>query len=490
MNIGLQTRRPELNSAETWRLRRLFQVLFGLCVLTEVRAATIRVPQDQPTVRAAMNAAQPGDVVLLSAGHYNEAVTSVRGGAPDARIVLDGQGQATIRQFIFRHPWITVQNLQITGVTQAYSYLVYFDRGGHFGVLSNCVVDAGLSPRVYGISWNSPRTKPFGEGEAASFCLVISNELRNVLGITMVNVMGDSNRVVGNVIRDGGMVDFLRLFGRHHYIAYNVFSNAYYVEGEGNHPDFVQTFGNNGDGSWGHIIEGNVVRDSYVQVMQLEATGCTNIGGWSFRNNVFINISMGGNCYIPDVTFYNNLFYQCNTTNKSHVLWFRTRSYDTTYYGVPATDMAHGCKVLNNVFLDCGGMDRMDVGWYAFATTNLINVAADYNYVSKRGFSPVPVDGMQRSIGDPRGWNIYGTTWWEAHGINGGDPGFMDVERLDFRLQEGSRLIGRGLNLSALFTTDIQGWRRCNEWDVGPYALRPCPDTRQIPPPGNLRIAH
>jgi len=40
-----------------------------------VYAATIRVPQDEPTIRAGINAAQNGDLVLVSPGTYNERVT-------------------------------------------------------------------------------------------------------------------------------------------------------------------------------------------------------------------------------------------------------------------------------------------------------------------------------------------------------------------------------------------------------------------------------
>lgn len=477
----MRRRPPELNSAGTRRLRRIFQVLLGLCALTEVRAATIRVPQDQPTVQAAMRAAQPGDLVLLSAGHYDEAVASVRGGTPDARIVLDGQGQATIRQFTFRHPWITVQNLQITGVTQAYSHLVYFDRGGHFGVLSNCVVDARLSPRVYGIGWNSPRTKPFGEGEAASFCLVISNEVRNVLGITMVNVMGDSNRVVGNFIHDGGAVDFFRVFGRGHYIGFNVCSNNYIYEGIGNHPDFIQTFGNNGDGSMGHVIEGNWVIGVWGgQLTQLEGNLVPEIRDWTFRNNVFVDIALQASCTIPEVKYFNNIFYRCNKTNGGHALAFGARAYTTSYSGQSGTNYAHGCQVINNIFLDCGD-SRITVGWYAF-TQDLTNVVADYNYVAKAGFAPVEQDPLQRPIGNPGGWATWGK-WWEPHGINGGDPGFVNLAVLDFRLREGSPLIGRGLNLGGLFATDILGRTRSGAWDIGPYVYEEGGGSRQVRPP-------
>lgn len=447
--------------------------------------ATLRVPQDHSTVQAAMNAAQPGDVVLLSAGRYDESVTSARAGTEERRIVLDGQGVATLRQFTFRHPYITVQNVTFSGVTQAYSRLVYFGHGGHFGVLSNCELDAGLTLRVYAIEWQAPRTKPFGEGEAASHCLIVSNEIRSVLGITMLSVMGDSNRVIGNFIHDGGAVDFFRLFGRNNYLAYNVCSNNFIYTGVGNHPDFIQTFGNNGDGSMGHVIEGNWVIGVWGgQLTQLEGNLVPEIRDWTFRNNVFVDIALQASCTIPDVKYFNNLFLRCNKTNGGHALSFGTRYYANTYDGRSGTNYAHGCRVINNVFLDCGD-SRIAVGWYSFSQ-DLTNVIADYNYVAKAGFAPVEQDPLQRPIGNPDGWATWGK-WWEPHGINGGDPRFVDLQRLDFRLLEGSPLIGRGLSLGPLFQSDMMGNVRGAAWDIGPYAFRAPPAGREVPAP-RLRV--
>jgi len=426
----------------------------------------LQVPSQYATVQAAMNAAQPGDIVLLSSGVYAEQVTTVRGGSREQRIVLDGQARATLQQITFRHPYVTVQNLSISGVTQAYSRLVYFDEGGHFGILSNCVLDASSALRVYGVEWRAPRAKPFGGGESASHCLVISNEVRNVLGTTMMSIMGDSNRVVGNVLRDGGAVDFFRLFGRNNYIGYNVCSNNYLAEGIGNHPDFIQTFGNNGDGSMGHIIEGNwVIRVEGGQITQLEGNLVPEIRDWTFQNNVFVDIALQASCTIPEVKYYNNVFFRCNKTNKGHALTFGARYYATTYSGQSGTNYAHGCRVVNNIFLDCGD-ERNTVGWYGF-DQNLTNVVADYNYVAKAGFAPVDQDRLQRPVGSPGGWATWGG-WWEPHGINGGDPQFINLGGLNFRLRADSPLIGRALAMAGVMV-DMDGKARPNPPAIGAF---------------------
>lgn len=460
--------------------------LFLLGWLPTPWAATLRVPENYRTVQAALNDAQPGDVVLLSPGFYDEAVASARAGNAERRIVLDGQGQAGIRQFTFRHPYITVQNLTITGVTQAYSRLVYFAHNGHFGVLSNCLLDVRSALRVYGIEWQAASTKPFGAGEVASYCLIISNRICNVLGITMASVMGDSNRVIGNFIHDGGAVDFFRLFGRHNYLAYNICSNNYIYTGVGNHPDFIQTFGNNGDGSMGHVIEGNWVIGVWGgQLTQLEGNLVPEIRDWTFRNNVFVDIALQASCTMPEVKYYNNIFFRCNKTNGGHALTFSSRYYTSTYGGRSGTNYAHGCQVINNVFLDCGD-SRTNVGWYAFAQ-ELTNVLADYNYVAKAGFVPVEQDPLKRPIGNPGGWATWGK-WWEPNGINGGDPRFVDLQRLDFRLLADSPLIGRGMNLGSLFATDILGKPRVGAWDIGPYAFAANVGTPRLEPPLRLRV--
>jgi hypothetical protein len=453
----------------------------GPLLLGDASAATLNVPGQYSSVQAAFNAAQPGDTILLSPGVYNESVVTVRNGSSEQRIVLDGRGVGTIKQFTFRHSYITVQNITFTGVTTPYSGLVSFDHNGHHGILSNCVLDVALAPKVNGIRWQSSNTKPFGQGEVASYCTIVDNEIRNVLGTTMVSIMGDFNRVVGNYIHDGGAVDFFRVFGRNNYIGYNNCHNNYKVQGVENHPDFIQTFGNNGDGSQGHIIEGNhVTRIEGGQLTQLEGNLVPETRDWTFRNNIFIDVALQASCTIPDVKYYNNLFYRCNKLG--HALTFGTRHYDTSYSGQSGTNYAHGARVVNNVFLECGD-NRNVIGWYTFLQ-GLENVLADFNYVGKAGYVPVDQDPLKRPVGNPSGWATWGG-WWEPNGLNGGDPKFLSIEKLDFQLHEDSPLIDRGLNLQSSFNSDILKLTRGTRWDIGAYEYGAPPI---IAPPSNIRV--
>ncbi|HLO41315.1 MAG TPA: right-handed parallel beta-helix repeat-containing protein [Phycisphaerales bacterium] len=61
-------------------------------------AATIRVPADQPTIQSAINAASPGDVILVSPGTYTEQINllgkplTLRGIGGVGGVVIDGNG--------------------------------------------------------------------------------------------------------------------------------------------------------------------------------------------------------------------------------------------------------------------------------------------------------------------------------------------------------------------------------------------------------------
>lgn len=111
--------------------------------------ATINVPDDQPTIQAAVDAAKPGDLVLIQPGTYHEAVTvetenlTIRGIDRNAT-VLDGQFALDNGIRVVGANGVAIENLTArnytkngffwTGVTgYRGSYLTAF-RNGDYGV--------------------------------------------------------------------------------------------------------------------------------------------------------------------------------------------------------------------------------------------------------------------------------------------------------------------------------------------------------------------
>jgi hypothetical protein len=238
-------------------------------------------------------------------------------------------------------------------VTTAYSRLVYFDHYAHHCILSNNIIDVAGAYKVFGVQWRLPTTGPFGAGESASHALIVSNVIRNLNAYIFVFLGGDSNVVRGNILRDGPQGDFFNVFGRNHLITGNICSNM--PPGSGNHPDFIQTWGNNGYASRGHIIENNVVSDiASGQLTQLEGNTLPETRDWTFRNNLFMRIAAQGSGTIPDVRYYNNVFYKCNHVNGGHAISYGIRWYEnfsiplvSPYYALTASAIPSG-SILND----------------------------------------------------------------------------------------------------------------------------------------------
>lgn len=426
------------------------------------------------TVQKGINTAVAGDTVYVAAGTYAENIATVRSGSSGSPITINGQNVATVNKATTSHSYINLVNMRLKGYATAYGAMMTVSSGTHNCIISNNVVDANSVLRVYGINMSAGSTRPF-DANAPSDNLFISNTVQNVKGITMFNVGGNRNTIQGNLVRDGIKVDFIRLFGGTNLITGNTFTNNLYEADIGNHPDFIQTFGNNGNGSYGHIIEKNRISNiEQGQITQLEANLMPEIGNWIFRNNIFEDIELQASCTVADIQYYNNTFVRCNTVNGGAALNFGARYYDglSVYDGSVGTNYAHGTQVKNNVFLDCGD-STLNKGWYSISTV-LTNVAADYNYVAKNGYSAVDEDGLMTSVGDEGGWSTF--DWWEDNGINGGDPLMTSFATGDYSPTTNSFLYLAGVDLTGVVgggTTDILGNARPSGsgWSIGAYQL-------------------
>lgn len=471
-----------LTSAAGAVLMTLFQTA------APVFGAVLRVPADYPTIQRAVDAAKPGDTILPSPGKYKELVVTKAGGTPTQPITIDGRSLASVDQVVLRHSHIHLQNIEISGSPSPYQRLLYFDLGAHFCIVSNSVIDLASTRSVYGIEWRMSRIKPFGIGDVASDNLVISNTVKNCSAYIIMSVLGNRNVIQGNRLLDSPNADMFRLFGQSNIIRGNLCLNSPYVSGLGNHPDFIQTFGNNGDGSRGHIIEDNIaMKLEGAQITQLEGNLMPEISDWTFRNNLFVDVAFQASCTIPRVKYYNNTFIRCNYANGGHALNFGARTYQafSTYTGATGINYAHNPEVLNNVFIDCG-ITNYNRGWYGFSS-EVNGAVADFNYVGKNGFLPVRADKLNRIVGSIGGWDSFG--WFEPNGINGGDPKFVNPAAGNYRLLPNSPLGDRGTPL-ALVPRDLDGVPRPQGtgWSLGAFEPLSGIIATRPQPVANLRV--
>ena len=140
-----------LGSGVKW----LIAVAVGLAA--QAGAATIRVPQDQATITAAVAAASPGDTIAVSPGTYNEynipvtkpvTVTSV-GSATNTIVDMQHNG----RGFMITNASQTAVN--ILGLTIQNAQIPYYNNGGSVLIasgkcrISGCIIQGNSGPADY-----------------------------------------------------------------------------------------------------------------------------------------------------------------------------------------------------------------------------------------------------------------------------------------------------------------------------------------------------
>lgn len=437
------------------------------------------------TIGKGFNVARPGDRIVVGQGNYASGTQTVRSGSDGLPIVLDGQSVAVVSNILVLHQYITLQNCTFSG---ANTYLTYLGKGSssaHHCIISNNVYDDVFSTSVNGqpmIKWENPSGAelPYG-GNIPSGCLVISNLFKRGAGITYISVFGDTNLIYGNTLIDADACDFFHAWGRTNSIIANVCSNGFVSGISANHPDFFQAFGvGNWVGSQNILIEGNyaVSLSTDFQLAMMEGQDDPDIGGgYYFRNNVFVGVSKTASMSIANVWWVNNLFFDCNTNQVGGPggppLTFTSAEWTNSVESPPGiytnylASVGWGGRAFNNIFM-YSAMGQIDSGWYTFSS-DLTNVLADYNFVCRTNYLPFATNLLHQSIGDVGGWNKY--SWWENHGINGGNPNFANEAAGNFTVGTNSFLYAAGTNLSSLFTTDKAGNTRpsVGAWTIGPY---------------------
>jgi len=385
---------------------------------------------DKPfrTIQFAANKVVPGDAVLIAPGIYNELVTIKRSGTSEKYITFGGSKAAIINKgFILNNGYIKINNLTIRGDGLGNYQFILSIMGNNCDVSENIIEYTkpdGATNWVGGIRF----------GALSSNNLVSNNIIRNLKYVN-IKVDGHHNKIDRNkVIGRGtpaGDHDAFHIWGHDNIISRNEISG--YKSGGVNseHVDAFQTHGqgNPAAASYNILIDSNVIHHFDGQIGNIDYI-TPDMHDWTFRNNIFYEVSGSFAIGMPNVFFYNNTFYKVSFT---HVMTFRNDS--------PANNrlIASGGAVINNLFINCGA-GRNDAGWYG--QINVPGLVTDYNYVAtgdsfttKAGFS-------------------------EVHGINGGNPKFFDLTNMDLRLKSDSPAKHKGRPLPDLVQTDIIGTPR------------------------------
>lgn len=353
------------------------------------------------TIQHAADVLRAGEAVIVHAGSYAERVSTMSSGSDGAHIVFFANGDATMGGFNIDHDYIAVVGFNITGdLPNAYSgYIDVDDESDYIAILNNII--RGSKADVQGILFRPHEATKKTTVDHPSNAVIKNNVFEN-LDYHMITLNGTDHIVIDNEFKNSGW-DVIRFFGKNHLIRRNYIHD---INRTGvTHTDLFQTFG-----VWGARVENihfscNMAVNCESQIGNFETTakdGTTpQIGNFLFQNNVFVNIGSTANIYVEGVKWVNNTFFDVAWINRNWSLAFLSSSSSGKGH-------AHKGMALNNMFIGCAD-NRDNRGWYTI-NEGLSGMVTDYNYVSKS-------DGT---------WSAYGD-FNEPHGINGGNPYFLDV---------------------------------------------------------------
>jgi hypothetical protein len=285
--------------------------------------------------------------------------------------------------------------------------------------------------------------------------IITNNKFYNigyVLFIGGKNVLFENNLIDGNNSSTGYTSDSIWTYGDNVVIRGNEIRNL--VNDGVNHVDFIQSSGSAqpNTGSSNIIVEDNYWHDGDAQLCNLSNdTNSPNYGGWTFRNNIFKNIRYRCNVGLPDVKIYNNTL--------DNVDWDPSHRYGGTFYGW----LGDGGTKCNNIEIK----NNISVGGYLWLPLNdCPNSVADYNMITSSTFGTV-------------------ANQFEVHGINGGDPKFINRSNNNYKLKVGSPAINAGVVLNS-FSWDMKKIYRPQgkSWDMGAHEFV----FLQSNPPYNLSV--
>ena len=410
------------------------------------------------TLGKANSAAQSGDVINIGPGTWPERPTIPRAGTASSPITWRGTGDTTIvGGFNIRHDHIHIRNFRVDYLNSGAAGVIAIGEGNDnktTGLSGNYViVDNVTFTRQGSTALNVAGNFPHYTGPIGSICRnsrFYDCSTGSAVGISASQFVLENSTFTSN---KGG--DAIMLFGRNNTVRGCQFLNWSRPAGSTQHTDLFQSFSTNGQISEGHIIEGNFAYNcNETQLGNVDHVGeHARIKDWTFRNNIFVRVSNPFNLFAPGFKFHNNSFFRSPYGAGSCVILFAA-----------AKGVASNTSIINNLFYK-GGYDEASntQGFYAF------NISSGYSLAGLSIDNNLVIGSGAGTIKDAT-W-----TWYNANknGFNGIDPRFVNAvnptKPEDLRLLANSPAIGKGRNLSELFTTDFSGRLRGTKWDIGAF---------------------
>lgn len=370
------------------------------------------------TISHAASIAGAGDTVNVATGTYSGAVTiSSKGSAASPVLFVCAGSPVLTNQLTINGSYITVSGLTVSPPGSGYGSAI--DISGTHNLLSHCTV--------------------------ANYGATASDQA------TMVSTDGTFNQIDRCNLSNANDIDVFHVWGDHITISNNTVTKVNVVNYAKNHTDFVQTWGlQSSQRSTFIYIYGNIVHDATADIGNTETDGNPNLHDWYIYNNIFYNVDSSLFSGLPNTWVFNNIFMLQGSGGAGVSLDFYTDTAGSQSGG--STGFSYnsaGSKVQNNAFIAGSG----DIGTGGNAGT-LNGMTISNNYFSSSASTWASEN------------NPVGTSF-----VNGGKPLFTSVPALNFTINNGSVFIGKGANLSSIFTTDKDGNPRPSSgaWDIGPY---------------------
>lgn len=380
------------------------------------------------TIQKAADSMMPGDETIVKEGIYDETIKTTRNGEAGKRITFKASGLVKTKGFRINNTYTTVDGFEVNGKNS-----IILTKS-HVEVLNNHCIDSFIR-----MTYDSNATS----------CLIKGNHVESTYpwksDWPAIEIWGSNNIAEYNEVGPSTDTDAFRLFGHDNIIRNNYIHNISLSPGSKAHTDVFQNFGVQPfDVSYNIVFENNLIVDNDAQLFMTENDGLTTLHDFDIRNNIIVNNALQGNVGIPNLRFYNNTCINVDYHNGFALFIDQVQNIkDCT-----------GCQVFNNIFIGCGGAKQTSMQGAYYIKGDVKDYKCDYNFAAR--------DAGNRYAA------LTGDN--EEHGINGGDPMFVDPVRNDYHLQPNSPAINKGATLAG-FKTDKDGIIRPqgSAWDMGAF---------------------